>query len=75
MNTNKSIIRIGAMIAIGVGVILVVVSVRDLWRSSATIAHASNDASYLVAVPTAVAGWQPAPFNLPVNSSSIVEVK
>ncbi len=72
---DKRVAQLAAMIMIGAGVVVIAVAMRDAWRGSATIAYASNEASHLVAVPTAVAGWQPAPFNLPVNSSSIVEVK
>ena len=76
---NKNILQLGAMIALGIGVILIVVSVRDVWRSSATIAHASNDASHLVnhlvAVPTAIAPWPTAQIDLPVTRDPVVEVK
>lgn len=63
---NKSIIRLVAMVMIGIGVLVIAVSVRDLWRSSANIAHASNNAGNLVAIPTNIA---------PIVTDFVVEVK
>ena len=72
---DKPIVRLGAMIMIGVGLIVIAVSVRDVWRSSTTVAQAANSAGSVIAVPTAVSSWWPALLGSPVNDNVVVEVK
>ena len=63
------------MLAIGVGIILIAVAIRDTMRSAGTVSHAQNNAVNLVAVPTAEwANWQ---FSreVPVTGGYVVEVK
>lgn len=71
---DKRVAQLAAMIMIGIGVVVIAVAVRDAWLGSATIAQVANNASHLIAVPTAVAGWQPARLDLMANSKSIVKV-
>lgn len=72
---RTQIIRLLAMLAIGVGIILIAVAIRDTVRSAGKVAHAQNNAVKLVAVPTAEwANWQFSS-EVPVASGYVVEVR
>lgn len=72
--TKYRILYLGAMVAIGVGVILIAVAIRDTWRSAVNVAHAANSASNLVAVPTAIGTPWTFSYGVPIVSDYVIEV-